>query len=1081
MRSLTLETIVQTGETVSQDHFGGNLIGTLHAPSGIPDSEYAEAIGELGVTSIRYPAGEPDERYVDGMVIEGALPAHLINYMNWAQENGHEVVVVIPTFAGYPGEDELREFTRLLLADYGDNILAFEIGNEYWQEQGETAYGEIANEATIAIGDALQEANTNIDIWVQMGYAGGIASDFRNIDEGWITRTIMANEAILDALSPEAQLLIDGAVEHYYFRQSNQYLGDLSDADNMIGLDYSIWQSHFNHELSLNITEWNINNGNLYNLGMRAASTLIAQFQFMIELGVDTAYVWPPRHNTTNDLAGSNVTIVDPETDIVVNTVGGAIFDMMSSRLVGMEALATGFSGENSSVQSYVYSDDSTFVVYVTSRSENIEDVSFSLGNFGHGASLSSATLVGYDPATADGRHWNPMEQGWTAPNSTIINGEVYYFNEHDAQAQITQLDVLNGNPFGVFNFTLNPYEVIELVYQIPTAGAITGSNRSDRIIEDHGSQVIHGLDGDDTIRTGRGEDTIFGGDGNDHIVAGAHSDFVDGGRGNDFLSGWGGDDTIYGSGGNDSLFGFQGNDVLRGDIGHDSIVGGDGDDLLVDGAGEDTLEGGDGIDTFRFDHDNSVDVISDFELGIDVIDLSNFEFLSGLAGVQIISRSWGATLEFGAETFEIRTRDGNALNSSNLTVENFIFFGNPSDTPISPPVLEDVPGEMPPEPQTIAPTIFLDAAPTPPSRVNMPLSYMDTSPGGIRGTATSEVINGDDHDNRIFGGWGRDTIHGGDGADQISAAQGNDLVNGGRGGDLLFGGNGFDTVNGGNGSDTIDGGGGADSLTGGHGNDVLLGWFGFDQIFGGTGSDSIWAGASADRVYGGEGNDWISAGSNFGFSVDGVFGEGGSDTIFGDAGFDHLDGGEGDDVIDGGNQADNLYGGGGNDLLIGGAGLDRVFGGTGADDIVGGLDNDGLFGENGDDHIWGGHGNDRVFGGQGNDLIHGGSGTDTVYAGAGFDTIEGGEGDDLLFGGFNGDRFIFRGGHGHDRIADFDASNYQERIDFSNVDLFQNWTQVIAAANQVRWNVVIDTGSDSSIELINVNISDLGVDNFLF
>lgn len=1085
MRNLTLETIVQTGEYVNQNHFGGNLIGTIHAASGIPEDEYINVVNDLGITSIRYPAGEPDERYADGMVINGQLPIHLINYMDWARENNHEVVIVLPTFDGYPAADELAEFFDLLLAEYGENILAFEIGNEYWQEQGETAYGTIADEATLVIGEALQAAEMDIDIWVQMAYAGGLASDFRNIEEGWITRNILANEAIIAELSPEARALIDGAVEHYYFRPSQQFLGDLSDADNLIGLDYLIWQNSFDQDLTLNITEWNINNANLYNLGMRAASTLVAQFQFMIELGVDTAYIWPPRHNTTNDLGGSSVTIVDETTGIVINSVGGAVFDMMASSLVGMEALATGFIGDNSYVDTYVYSDEDTIVAYVTSRSVNIEDVSFSLGDFGVGTLLSSAILVGYNPETADGQHWNPMLQGWSAPDSTTINGEVYYFNEHDAQAQITQLDVFGIGVRQRFDFSLNPYEVIELTFELPEGDLLNGSNHDDRIIVDDGSQIVHGLAGADTIHTGRNEDTIFGGDGDDHIISGAHDDFIDGGAGNDFLSGWGGNDTIMGNGGNDNVFGYQGDDILRGDVGNDSIVGGLGDDLLLDGAGQDTLDGGDGGDVFRLSYDGALDIIRDFDPLMDRIDLTSMRFLNSLQDIVVETRSWGAVLRIGSDILEVRSSDGTGLNRSDFTGENISLFVHagtaPTVEPIEPVLADDEGNEGPPSPLSVAPTILQEASPTSPSPTVALLDFIDYSDGGIRGTNQSEQILTGALDDRIFANSGNDTIHAGDGDDQVSGDQGNDLINGGLGTDLLHGSSGFDTINGGNGSDTIDGGDGADSLTGGHGNDILMGWSGFDQIFGGTGQDSIWAGASADRVFGGDGNDWISAGSNFGLTVDGVFGEAGNDTIFGDAGFDHLNGGDGDDVIDGGNQADNLYGENGNDILIGGNGLDRLFGGDGADSLSGGEDCDGLFGEDGDDRLWGGNGNDRFFGGTGNDIIDGGSGADTVYAGAGFDTIIAGEGDDFIFGGFNGDRFVFADDHGQDTITDFDATSAQERLDFSGLSSFETWLDALASATQVGWNVLIDTGEQSSIELINVNLSDLDENDFVF
>ena len=82
-------------------------------------------------------------------------------------------------------------------------------------------------------------------------------------------------------------------------------------------------------------------------------------------------------------------------------------------------------------------------------------------------------------------------------------------------------------------------------------------------------------------------------------------------------------DDVINGQGGNDTLSGLSGNDTLRGGDGHDLLLGGDGDDLLVGNLGEDTLVGGTGSDRFLLSPNSGTDTISDFQLGIDRIQLS--------------------------------------------------------------------------------------------------------------------------------------------------------------------------------------------------------------------------------------------------------------------------------------------------------------------------------------------------------------------------------------------------------------------------------------------------------------------------
>ena len=351
----------------------------------------------------------------------------------------------------------------------------------------------------------------------------------------------------------------------------------------------------------------------------------------------------------------------------------------------------------------------------------------------------------------------------------------------------------------------------------------------------------------------------------------------------------------------------------------------------------------------------------------------------------------------------------------------------------------------------------------------------------GVMGIARDTVI-----ENATLGS-GDDQVTGNDAANTIDLGVGNDSIAAGGGNDDITGGVGFDTMDGGTGNDTLSGGNGADSLIGGAGDDLLEGGNGFDQINGGDGNDRIVAGATADRAYGGDGDDWISGGSNFGITVDGLWGEAGNDTIVGDGGFDYLDGGDGNDLLDGGDQADNLYGREGDDIMRGGNGLDRLFGGNGNDLGRGGDGNDGLFGDAGNDSLYGEAGNDRFFGGSGNDLLSGGSGNDTLNGGSGFDTIQGGSGDDSMSGQFNADVFVFADGHGNDTIGDFNALNSFERIDLGDVSAISSLADLdlgsstTGAAIQSGNDVLITTGSNSSIVLSDVMLSDLDAFDFIF
>ena len=182
------------------------------------------------------------------------------------------------------------------------------------------------------------------------------------------------------------------------------------------------------------------------------------------------------------------------------------------------------------------------------------------------------------------------------------------------------------------------------------------------------GNDIISGVDGNDTIDGGSGNDTLYGrndndtiigGSGNDSLYGGSGIDTLSGGSGRDYLDGGSGVDTAdysystagwfadlqsgYASNssegfehlrnfenfdagrGGDIVRGTSGANVIDGGFGNDTLEGRAGNDILIAGAGHDTLTGGSGADTFVFDnwYDSDRDVVTDFEYGIDTLDLS--------------------------------------------------------------------------------------------------------------------------------------------------------------------------------------------------------------------------------------------------------------------------------------------------------------------------------------------------------------------------------------------------------------------------------------------------------------------------
>ena len=78
----------------------------------------------------------------------------------------------------------------------------------------------------------------------------------------------------------------------------------------------------------------------------------------------------------------------------------------------------------------------------------------------------------------------------------------------------------------------------------------------------------------------------------------------------------------LKGGNGADVLTGGRGNDTLYGENGSDRLSGGDGKDVLIGGQGNDRLTGGADADIFSFAKNGGADTITDFQNGIDHLQL---------------------------------------------------------------------------------------------------------------------------------------------------------------------------------------------------------------------------------------------------------------------------------------------------------------------------------------------------------------------------------------------------------------------------------------------------------------------------
>ena len=112
----------------------------------------------------------------------------------------------------------------------------------------------------------------------------------------------------------------------------------------------------------------------------------------------------------------------------------------------------------------------------------------------------------------------------------------------------------------------------------------------------------------------------------------------------------------------------------LLGSANADAIHAGGGADFLHDGAGADTLTGGAGEDVFIFDRDGSVDRITDFQDGVDRLDVSSWGRIYSAQSLLITSTATGAEIAFGDERLIITSAAGGPLAASAFSDADFIF-----------------------------------------------------------------------------------------------------------------------------------------------------------------------------------------------------------------------------------------------------------------------------------------------------------------------------------------------------------------------------------------------------------------------
>lgn len=248
--------------------------------------------------------------------------------------------------------------------------------------------------------------------------------------------------------------------------------------------------------------------------------------------------------------------------------------------------------------------------------------------------------------------------------------------------------DLLQSEPDLVFTAETDTFDETTTNTEEYTVVTTSGAENDTMTTDTKDSTLMDGQDGDDYLLGGTGDDALYGGAGNDYLYGdagndtlygGANSDNLVGADGHDTLYGGTGDDSLKGNLGNDALSGGDGNDYLNGGAGNDMLYGGAGDDILLGGVGDDALYGGagndiltghGGADVFHFlasDGTDGIDTITDFNAGMDKIDIS--DLLSGYDPVSDAISDFVRVTDNGEFSTVSVDSDGGADNFTDIAV----------------------------------------------------------------------------------------------------------------------------------------------------------------------------------------------------------------------------------------------------------------------------------------------------------------------------------------------------------------------------------------------------------------------------
>ncbi len=382
-------------------------------------------------------------------------------------------------------------------------------------------------------------------------------------------------------------------------------------------------------------------------------------------------------------LAGNGIDIIDASDNVLSLTVE-QYRALGSVALTAADAITIADTGEN--IASLTAAEiaamaDAGVDVDVFDASDNT--LALTLDQV---AALGTIALTAADLVTVSDTSAN-VESLTAAQISALTNVDVFDSTDDRLSLTSAQADALGSKLVAADKVTVSSsasYVLTATVHDnltlTGTANASGTGNTGNNVIEGNsGRNVLDGGDGNDTLYGRAGNDTLTGGNGNDNLMGGLGVDNMAGGAGDDIYGVDNEFDIVTEAAGegtdkvNSWVSWTLGDNFERLALGSktdtsaidgtgnadDNILrGGGGDNVLTGLAGKDRLLGGYGADTFVYTAtaDSAVgnsDIILDFGVGADVIDLSAIDANTGQATDQ--SFTFIGTAAFSGDAGELR------------------------------------------------------------------------------------------------------------------------------------------------------------------------------------------------------------------------------------------------------------------------------------------------------------------------------------------------------------------------------------------------------------------------------------------